>query len=123
MTSGGSAGRPKLIEAGSDSRVSPLIGYALGAQEGDVHLVSLPLTHNTAVNNLTAGLLLGHHIVVMPRFDAHEFLRLITDYHVTFLATVPTVMQRLLPVYRANPETYDLSSIRRFWHMGGRAHR
>ena len=27
-------------------------------------------------------------------------------------------MQRLLPVYRANPEAYDLTSIRRFWHAG-----
>jgi len=27
-------------------------------------------------------------------------------------------MQRLLPVYRANPDVYDLSSIRRFWHLG-----
>jgi bile acid-coenzyme A ligase len=119
MTSGGSTGRPKLIEAGTDSRLSPLMGYGLGAQEGDVHLVSLPLTHNTAVNNLTAGLLLGHHLVVMPRFDAAEFLKLITEYRVNFLATVPTVMQRVLPVYRANPESYDLSSLRRFWHMGG----
>jgi bile acid-coenzyme A ligase len=82
-------------------------------------LVSLPLTHNTAVNNLIAGLLLGHHAVVMPRFDPHEFLRLITEHRVTFLATVPTVMQRVLPVYRADPDAYDLSSIRRFWHMGG----
>ena len=27
-------------------------------------------------------------------------------------------MQRLLPVYRANRDAYDLSSIRRFWHVG-----
>jgi len=27
-------------------------------------------------------------------------------------------MQRLLPVYRADPDSYDLSSIRRFWHVG-----
>jgi bile acid-coenzyme A ligase len=27
-------------------------------------------------------------------------------------------MQRLLPVYRADPSAYDLSSIRRFWHLG-----
>src|SRR5260370_8778142 len=53
----------------------------------------------------------------MPRFDPHEFLRLITERRVTFLATVPTVMQRLLPVYRADPDAYDLSSIRRFWHL------
>ena len=37
----------------------------------------------------------------MPRFDAAEFLRLITEHRVNFLATVPTIMQRLLPVYRA----------------------
>ncbi|MET0455806.1 MAG: AMP-binding protein [Mycobacterium sp.] len=119
MTSGGSTGRPKLIEAGSDSRLSPLIGYAVGAQEADVQLVSLPMTHNTALNNVAAGLLLGHHLVVLPRFDAHEFLRLIHEHRVTFLATVPTVMQRLLPIYRADPDAYDLSSVRRFWHMGG----
>jgi len=103
MTSGGSTGRPKLIDAGTDSRLSPLSGYALGAQEGDVQLVSLPLTHNTAVNNLIAGLLLGHHAVVMPRFDPHEFLRLITEHRVTFLATVPTVMQRVYPCTGPTP--------------------
>ena len=43
MTSGGSTGRPKLIDAGTDSRLSLLSGYALGAQESDVQLVSLPL--------------------------------------------------------------------------------
>jgi bile acid-coenzyme A ligase len=54
----------------------------------------------------------------MPRFDPHEFLRLVTEYRVTFLATVPTAMQRLLPVYGADPTAYDLSSVRRFWHLG-----
>src|SRR5271156_3529217 len=34
MGSGGSTGRPKLIEAGGDSRIPPAIGYPLGAQEG-----------------------------------------------------------------------------------------
>lgn len=53
----------------------------------------------------------------MPSFDPHEFLGLVTEHRVTFLATVPTIMQRLLPVYRANPNAYDLSSIRRFWHL------
>jgi bile acid-coenzyme A ligase len=118
MTSGGSTGRPKLIEAGGDSRVPADGGYAMGAQEGDVNLLSVPLSHSTGFNIATAGLLLGHHLVIMPRFDAHEFLRLVTEHRVTFLATVPTIMQRLLPVYRAEPEAYDLSSIRRFWHLG-----
>jgi bile acid-coenzyme A ligase len=122
MTSGGSTGRPKLIEAGGDSRIPALIGFPLGMEDGDVNLLSVPLSHNTGFSTAAAGLLLGHHLVIMPRFDAPEFLRLVTEHRVTFLATVPTVMQRLLPVYRAalaaDPTTYDLSSIRRFWHLG-----
>ncbi|HYO02586.1 MAG TPA: AMP-binding protein [Mycobacterium sp.] len=117
MTSGGSTGRPKLIEAGGDSRLPPVSGLPLGMQDGDVNLLSVPLSHSTGFNTAASGLLMGHHLVVMPRFEPREFLRLITEHRVTFLATVPTVMQRLLPVYRAEAGAYDLSSIRRFWHL------
>ncbi len=117
MTSGGSTGRPKLIEAGGDSRIPPVIGLPLGMADGDVNLLSVPLNHNTGFTTAAAGLLMGHHLVVMPRFEPQEFLRLINEHRVTFLATVPTVMQRLLPVYRADADAYDLSSIRRFWHL------
>ena len=117
MASGGSTGRPKLIEAGGDSRLPAAAGYPLGAMEGDVNLLSVPLSHNTGFTTFAVGLVQGHHLVLMPRFEPHEFLRLVTEYRVTFLTTVPTIMQRLLPVYRANPDAYDLSSIRRFWHL------
>jgi bile acid-coenzyme A ligase len=118
MASGGSTGRPKLIEAGEDSRIPLERGYALGAQEGDTTLVPVPLSHNTGITTTVVALLLGHHVLLMSRFDPHEFLRLITDHRVTFLTTVPTIMQRVLPIYRADPASYDLSSIRRFWHLG-----
>lgn len=118
MGSGGSTGRPKLIESGGDSRIPPAIGYPLGAQEGDVTLVPVPLSHNTGFTTATIALLMRHHLVLMSRFDPHEFLRLIADHRVTFLTTVPTIMQRTLPVYDADPGSYDLSSIRRFWHLG-----
>ncbi|KUH66396.1 AMP-dependent synthetase [Mycolicibacterium novocastrense] len=118
MASGGSTGRPKLIEAGNDSRFPPLVGYPLGAQEGDVNLISVPTSHNTGFTTFAIGLVQGHHLVLMPRFEPHEFLRLVTEHRVTWLTTVPTIMQRLLPVYRADPDAYDLSSIRRFWHVG-----
>ncbi|MFZ1175122.1 MAG: AMP-binding protein [Mycobacterium sp.] len=118
MGSGGSTGRPKLIESGGDSRIPPAIGYPLGAQEGDTTLVPIPLSHNTGFTTATIALLMGHHLVLMSRFDPQQFLRLISDHGVTFLTTVPTIMQRALPVHHANPGAYDLSSIRRFWHMG-----
>ena len=111
-------GRPKLIESGGDSRIPAAIGYPLGAQEGDTTLVPIPLSHNTGFTTATIALLMRHHLVVMSRFDPHQFLRLIADHRVTFLTTVPTIMQRALPVYHADPAAYDLSSLRRFWHMG-----
>ncbi len=120
MASGGSTGRPKLIEVGGDSRYpGALFGQALGALEGDVSLVSVPMSHNTGMVNATVALLMGHHLVVMPRFEPAEFLRLITEHRVGFLATAPTIMHRALPVYHADPRAYDLSSIRRMWHVGG----
>ena len=121
MGSGGSTGRPKLIESGGPhfgSRIPAAIGYPLGAQDGDTTLMPIPLSHNTGFTTATVALLMRHHLVLMSRFDPHQFLRLITDHRVTFLTTVPTIMQRALPVYHADAQTYDLSSIRRFWHMG-----
>jgi bile acid-coenzyme A ligase len=118
MGSGGSTGRPKLIESGGDSRIPPAVGYPLGAQEGDTTLVPVPLSHNTGFTTATIALVMRHHLVLMSRFDPHGFLRLITDHRVTFVTTVPTIMQRTLPVYREDPWSYDLSSIRRFWHVG-----
>jgi bile acid-coenzyme A ligase len=118
LASGGSTGRPKLIEAGGDGRVPPAIGYPMGAQEGDTTLVPVPLSHNTGCTAAVIALLGRHHLVLTPRFDAHDFLRVINDHRVTFVVTVPTIMQRVLPAYHADPDAYDLSSIRRLWHVG-----
>lgn len=118
MASGGSTGRPKLIEAGGDSRFN---GTAVAAMMGnlptDTQLVSVPLSHNTGFTSATMALATGQHLVLMSRFDPAEFLRLIGEYRVSYLATVPTIMQRLLPVYRAGTDKYDLSSVRRWWHL------
>jgi bile acid-coenzyme A ligase len=119
LGSGGSTGRPKLIEAGGDSRFpGAVVGLGMGGQDGDTQLIAVPLSHNTGMTTATIGLLLRNHLVLMPRFDAAEYLKLIAEYRVDFIVAVPTIMQRLLPVYRANPDAYDLSSVRRLWHVG-----
>jgi bile acid-coenzyme A ligase len=76
------------------------------------------LSHNTGMTAATISLLMRQHLVLMPRFDAADFLRLVTDHRVNFLVTVPTIMQRVHAAYRANPDAYDVSLIRRFWHVG-----
>jgi bile acid-coenzyme A ligase len=77
----------------------------------------VPLTHTTGFTSAAVALIMGNHLVLMGRFDPHEFLRLITEHRPQLVTTVPTMMQRALPVYRADPSSYDLSSIRRFWHL------
>lgn len=118
MASGGSTGRPKLIEAGIDGRYQGgVVAAMMGNLPTDTQLVSVPLSHNTGFTSATTALATGQHLVLMSRFDPQEFLRLITEYRVNYLATVPTIMQRLLPVYRADPDAYDLSSVTRWWHL------
>ncbi len=118
MASGGSTGRPKLIEAGGNGQYNGIaVAAMMGNVPGDTQLVSVPLSHNTGFTSATTALATGQHLVLMSRFDPAEFLRLIGQYRVNFLATVPTIMQRLLPVYRADPALYELSSITRWWHL------
>ena len=130
MASGGSTGRPKLIEAGVNGRFAgDVVAAMMGNRASDTQLVSVPLSHNTGFTSATTALATGQHLVLMSRFDPQEFLRLITDYRVNYLATVPTIMQRLLPVYRADQDqtpgrsaparrgSYDLSSVTRWWHL------
>ncbi|MEV6981102.1 AMP-binding protein [Sphaerisporangium sp. NPDC051017] len=118
VPSGGSTGRPKLIAATQDSRIDagPLAA-AMGLIPGETQIVTGPLTHNTPFVTTIQGLLLGQHVVLMARFDAEECLRLIAEHRVTFMSTVPTVLQRMLPVYKADPSAYDVSSIHHLWHM------
>ncbi|BBY58755.1 AMP-binding protein [Mycolicibacterium sarraceniae] len=118
LASGGSTGRPKLIEAGGDSRVpADLLAASMGNEPTDTQLLPVPLSHNTGFTSAALALLTGQHLVLMRRFDPAHFLRLVSDYRVNYLATVPTILQRLLPVYHANPDAYDLSSLRRLWHL------
>lgn len=118
LASGGSTGRPKLIEAGGDGRIdAEFLAGLMGNLPSDTHLVPVPLSHNTGFTSAAIALLTGQHLVLMPRFDPEEFLRLISECRVNYLATVPTIMQRALPVYRAAPDRYDLTSLRRFWHL------
>jgi bile acid-coenzyme A ligase len=118
LASGGSTGRPKLIEAGGDGRIpADLLALSMGNEPTDTQLLPVPLSHNTGFTSAALALLTGQHLVLMRRFDPEHFLRLVSDYRVNYLATVPTILQRLLPVYHANPDAYDLSSLRRLWHL------
>jgi len=115
MTSGGSTGRPKLIVAQEPS-VWTAERNRLGMHPGQTQLVAGPLYHNGPFLSMY-GALLGQHLIVLPRFDPHAALQMITDHGIGFLQLVPTMMQRMLRQYETEPERYDLTSIERLWHL------
>jgi len=119
VTSGGSTGRPKLIVATSPADAEALagLGTLLRLRPDGATLVTGPMSHNAPYVLLIGGLLLGNHMVVMPRFAAAETLRLIARHGVDWLYLVPTMMLRIWRLPEQERLGYDLSSLRVAFHM------
>ena len=119
LTSGGSTGRPKLIATTAPALFENLRG--LGAlthmrPDGCV-LVTGPISHNAPFVVTTAGMLLGNHIVVMPRFDPAQTLDLVQTHRVSWLFLVPTMMLRIWRLPDAVRLAADVSSLEVAFHM------
>ena len=69
---------------------------ALGLTARDRYLAVLPLFHVTALGMSLAHLHAGAAVVVMPRFDAGEAVRLIDRYQVAHVSDFPPVLASLL---------------------------
>jgi bile acid-coenzyme A ligase len=119
ITSGGSTGRPKLIaaeQAGIVDAITPLAAL-LKMPSHTTMVVPGPLSHNAPFVALSIGLLLGNHVVLMPRFDASECLRLVEHHAAAWLYQVPTMMLRIWRLPEAERVARDLSSLEVVFHM------
>jgi bile acid-coenzyme A ligase len=117
-TSGGSTGRPKLIVAGQEGKLDPdLLSLVFRMNRDDTHLVPGPLYHNAPFSLSTVGLFMGHHLVVLQKFEAEAALMAIDEHRVQWMNLVPTMMLRMHRAVQADPDRYDLSSLRVVWHM------
>lgn len=119
-TSGGSTGRPKLIVAAQSAIIEPRFAERLRIHPDQVQLVCGPLYHSAPFAWATLGLSLGHHLVVLPRFDADDALRAIEHHRVQWACLVPTMMLRMArSIDDAGPRHRgcDLSSLETVWHM------
>jgi len=119
VTSGGSTGRPKLIAATEPALFESVAGFgALGGYPNDgCVLATGPLAHNAPFSVATIGVLLGNHVVVMPRFDAAETLRLIEIHQVDWVYLVPTMMSRIWHLPEEVRLASDVSSLKVVMHM------
>jgi long-chain acyl-CoA synthetase len=87
-----------------------------GFAEDDVHLVAGPVYHTAPGSQGQTHLMLGATIVIMPRFDAAECLRLIARHRVTNAQLVPAMFFRILGLSEDVRRRFDLSSIRKILH-------
>jgi len=90
--------------------------YGLGRRSRGI--VTTPLCHMFASNFAQTCLRQDGTVVVMPRFDAEEFLRLVQDHRITNAQVVPTMFVRLLRLPEQVRASYDISSLRHVLHTG-----
>lgn len=131
-----SAGRPMLYSSGTTGRPKGIIRPLPAAGPGEhdavlplkylqaawklhpamTYLSPAPLYHASPQANLAAALRLGATSVIMERFDAETFLRLIGQYGVTHTQVVPTMFVRLLKLPEEKRRAADVSTLESVVH-------
>jgi bile acid-coenzyme A ligase len=112
MCSGGSTGRPKLIVDARAGTVDPTGPKVAGLLPGLTQLVAGPLYHNSAFFWGAQGLHIGHHLVVLPRFDAEQVLAAIDRHRIELAIFAPTMMRRIWLLPDEVRTRYDVTSLR-----------
>jgi long-chain acyl-CoA synthetase len=94
--SSGTTGMPKGIVHSTDMRVrqSSRDTFMIGVDS--VMLLATPLYSNTTLLPLLATVFHGGHTVLMPKFDAEEYLRVAEAMRATHTMLVPVQYQRLV---------------------------
>jgi len=115
-TSGGSTGRPKLIVDRKPGLHDPKVPPP-GQLLGETMLNPGPLYHNAPFVGTFMSLFAGGHVVEMGRFDPVKALELIERHRVGFVNLVPTMMNRISRLPKAQRDGFDVSSLRLVFHM------
>ncbi|MBI4514331.1 MAG: AMP-binding protein [Deltaproteobacteria bacterium] len=110
----GTTGQPKGVAR--NGPVDPMI--VLGIIQGfnltpdEVHLVCAPLYHSAPLLGSALTIALGGTLVIMPKFEPEEFLRLVEQERVTSTMAVPTIMKRIVALPPAVRTRYQGRSMR-----------
>src|SRR6266700_1231933 len=117
----GTTGHPKGVRRNAptpeqSANAERMRGMIYGLKPGARALLPGPLYHSAPNSfGLRAGRL-GGALVLMPRFEPEEFLRLIEAQRIDTMFTVPTMFIRLMKLPEAVRRRYDMSSLRHVIH-------
>jgi long-chain acyl-CoA synthetase len=117
----GTTGQPKGVV---HPTFDPAVGFEAqkrlvdmwGFRTDDVHLVVGPMYHTMPNAYAAQHLFVGATVVIMPRFDAEECLRLVARERVTTSSMVPAHFIRILELTPEVRAAHDLSSVRKILH-------
>lgn len=108
----GTTGLPKGAElTHTNMTMNAMVSKPLSdVQPDDVLLVVLPLFHSYGQSvMMNTGFMAGSTLVLLPRFDAGEVLRMFQDEGITLFSGVPTMYWELLNF--ADADKYDIEKI------------
>ncbi|CAD6535264.1 Long-chain-fatty-acid--CoA ligase [Paraburkholderia hiiakae] len=109
--SSGTTGTPKgIVQSHAMRYAYTLRSVERGYGPDAVTLIATPLYSNTTLVSFFPTLALGGTVVLMPKFDARQYLELAQREHVTHTMLVPVQYQRILG--HPDFDRYDLSSFR-----------
>jgi long-chain acyl-CoA synthetase len=119
----GTTGRPKGVVHGQADREAAarnMEGQLMlwGWTSDDVYILSGPAYHAGPGGYTMAALYIGAPTVVLPTFEAAEWLRLVDRHRVTISFMVPAHFIRILELPDEQHAKFDVSSLRLIVHAG-----
>lgn len=112
MYTSGTTGKPKgiLLNYQHLSGSPAAMNYFVDLSDQDVKLAAIPLSHIGGFIYIQNCINFGIPLVLMERFNPHEFLALIEKYKVTCFHIVPPMYNAILTLKQI--DNFDLSSLR-----------
>ncbi|MDP2329689.1 MAG: acyl-CoA synthetase [Reyranella sp.] len=119
----GTTGRPKGVRRKPSTPEQQAAGaqeaatfWGLKSDPAIVVLMNGPMYHSAPAAYGMASARLGLNVVLQPRFEAEDMLRLIERHGVSHMHIVPTMFVRLLRLPGPVRQRYDVSSLRFVTH-------
>jgi acyl-CoA synthetase (AMP-forming)/AMP-acid ligase II len=111
----GTTGKPKGAwrSGAGDSRQAQAMIAHIGYTPDDIYLTTGPLYHSGPGGFMAIAQLLGQTVVVQRKFDAEDWLRLVSTYGVTSTFTAPTPIRMITRLPAEVKARYDVSSMKR----------
>ncbi|MEQ8437570.1 MAG: AMP-binding protein [Ilumatobacter fluminis] len=119
LYSSGTTGRPKGVMPALDQQpieervtgVAGMLSVLFGMDASKTYLSPAPLYHAAPLRFCMSTVAIGATVVVMTKFDAEDYLRLIEKFGVTHSQVVPTMFVRMLKLPEETRAKYDVSSL------------